>query len=94
MRTCEADGTIVSYRISGVPLDRAARRIRLRVSPQGYPGRIDHEFVSAAGEWDGTKLRLMAQVKDAHPAATMLEMTRGDAASWKVHCDALRTATE
>ena len=87
-RTCEADGTIVMYRISGVPLDRAAKRIRLRVLPQGYQGLIDHEIIGASGEWNGAQLRLVLQVKNA-PAAVSVDMVRGDAASWKMQCESL-----
>jgi len=87
-RTCEADGTIVTYRISGVPLDRAAKRIRLRVLPQGYPGLIDHEITGAAGEWSGAQLRLALQLKNT-TATTSVDMSRGDAGSWKMQCEAL-----
>jgi hypothetical protein len=87
-RTCDADGAIVTYRVSGVPLDRAAKRIRLRMLSQGYQGLIDHEITGATGQWDGANLRLSLKVKGAD-ASTKMETVRGGEVSWKRECEVL-----
>lgn len=87
-RTCDADATVVAYRVSGAPLDRTAKRIRLRVLQQGDTGSIDNEVIGATGEWQGASLRLTLRIKDAK-ADTKMEMARASAANWKSECEAL-----
>jgi hypothetical protein len=87
-RTCEADGTVVNYRVSGVPLDRMAKRIRLRVSPLDSQGMIDHEIETATGEWDGTNLRLTLRLKNDKSGAKT-EMVRDTAQHWQEECEEL-----
>ena len=91
-RTCDADGTVVTYRVSGVPLDRAAKRIRLRLSPQGYQGMIDAELVGATGEWDGATLRFSLQTRDEQ-ARIRVEMQREQQGSFQRACELLGAST-
>jgi hypothetical protein len=88
-RTCDEDGVATIYRVSGAPLDRAAKHIRLRFRPQAHPGLINHEIVAATGEWAGLTLRLALQVKDVR-TTSIADMKRGNQASWKSQCEALR----
>jgi hypothetical protein len=88
-RICDAGGVAASYRVSGAPLDRAARHIRLRLLPQAHPGFIDHEIVGATGEWTGPTLRIVLHVKDVR-TTFMTDMKRGNEAGWKSQCEALR----
>jgi hypothetical protein len=51
--TCDAHGNVLRYRVSGSPLDRAGRQLRLGVIPRQNPPPDGLEFSAVSGAWDG-----------------------------------------
>lgn len=51
--TCDAQGRIRRYRISGSPRDRQARQLHLGASPEPDPPPDGLELDTLIGQWDG-----------------------------------------